>query len=207
MAAGCSAHAALAEVLVGQPYRRTWHRAQSITGPDDMPAARAGGFALISSGRHPRPSTRCSSSSTRPVRPTISGKRFSGVLFLAEAAVRASRDDARAVIAGIERVAESRLPLRLAQAAFDLIGARSWAEQARADLRASGERTAAPAPGAAARVLSAQERQIARLAAGGLPIAERLYLSPRTVGSHLYRIFLELDITSRAQLAGRLDSV
>jgi DNA-binding NarL/FixJ family response regulator len=169
-----------------------------------------GGFALISSGRHPRPSTRCSSSSTRPVRPTISGKRFSGVLFLTEAAVRASRrDDARAVIAGIERVAESRLPLRLAQAAFDLIGARSWAEQARADLRASGERTAAPAPGAAARVLSAQELQIARLAAGGLSnraIAERLYPSPRTVGSHLYRIFLELDITSRAQLAGRLDS-
>jgi len=49
--------------------------------------------------------------------------------------------------------------------------------------------------------------QIARLAAEGLSnreIGERLYLSPRTIGSHLYRIFPKLDITSRAQLAARL---
>jgi Bacterial regulatory proteins, luxR family len=32
-------------------------------------------------------------------------------------------------------------------------------------------------------------------------IGERLYLSPRTVGSHLYRIFPKLDVTSRTQLA------
>ena len=53
-------------------------------------------------------------------------------------------------------------------------------------------------------VLSAQELQIARLAAEGLSnreIGERLYLSPRTVGSHLYRIFPKLDVTSRTQLA------
>ena len=31
-----AAHAALAEVLAGDPYRRTWHRAQSIVGPDDQ---------------------------------------------------------------------------------------------------------------------------------------------------------------------------
>jgi DNA-binding NarL/FixJ family response regulator len=52
--------------------------------------------------------------------------------------------------------------------------------------------------------LSAQELQIARLAAEGLSnraIGERLYLSPRTVGSHLYRIFPKLDVTSRTQLA------
>jgi DNA-binding NarL/FixJ family response regulator len=56
-------------------------------------------------------------------------------------------------------------------------------------------------------VLSAQELQIARLAADGLSnkdIGERLYLSHRTVGSHLYRIFPKLDVTSRAQLASRL---
>ncbi len=110
------------------------------------------------------------------------------------------------------RVAESRLPLRLAQATFDLIGARGWAEQARSELRASGERasgerSATAEPGGAVAALSAQELQIARLAAEGLSnreIGERLYLSPRTVGSHLYRIFPKLDITSRAQLAGRL---
>jgi DNA-binding NarL/FixJ family response regulator len=38
-------------------------------------------------------------------------------------------------------------------------------------------------------------------------IGERLYLSPRTVGSHLYRIFPKLNITARAQMAARLVSV
>jgi DNA-binding NarL/FixJ family response regulator len=55
--------------------------------------------------------------------------------------------------------------------------------------------------------LSAQELQIARLAAEGLSnreIGERLYLSPRTVGSHLYRIFPKLEVTSRTQLAAML---
>lgn len=50
--------------------------------------------------------------------------------------------------------------------------------------------------------------QIAQLAVEGLTnreIGQRLYLSPRTVGSHLYRIFPKLSITSRAQLARRLD--
>src|SRR5215831_276622 len=104
------------------------------------------------------------------------------------------------------RVAESRQPLRSALTTFDLIGVEGWAEQARAELRAAGERAAAQEP-AAQSVLSAQELQIARLAAEGLSnreIGERLYLSPRTVGSHLYRIFPKLGVTSRAQLAARL---
>jgi len=106
------------------------------------------------------------------------------------------------------RVAESRLPLRSAQTTFDLIGASSWADQARSELRAAGERMARHEPSAPG-LLSAQELQIARLAAEGLSnreIGERLYLSPRTVGSHLYRIFPKLDITSRTQLASRLES-
>lgn len=73
---------------------------------------------------------------------------------------------------------------------------------------ASGERIATQEPSATAATLSAQELQIARLAAEGMSnreIGERLYLSPRTVGSHLYRVFPKLDITSRAQLAERLD--
>jgi len=105
------------------------------------------------------------------------------------------------------RVAESRRYLRSAQTVFDLIGAPSWAGQARAELRAAGERAATPAP-AALSVLSAQELQIARLAAQGLSnrdIGQRLYLSPRTIGSHLYRIFPKLDITSRTELASLLD--
>jgi len=104
------------------------------------------------------------------------------------------------------RVAESRSPLRAAQITFDLIGARSWGDQARSELRAAGERTQAQGP-SAQDMLSAQELQIARLAADGLSnreIGERLYLSPRTVGSHLYRMFPKLEVTSRAQLAARL---
>jgi DNA-binding NarL/FixJ family response regulator len=83
------------------------------------------------------------------------------------------------------------------------------------ELRASGERPTQESQAAgttgvssAQEALSAQELQIARLAAEGLSnreIGERLYLSPRTVGSHLYRIFPKLNITSRAQLAARLE--
>jgi DNA-binding CsgD family transcriptional regulator len=109
------------------------------------------------------------------------------------------------------RGAQARQPLRSALSTFDIIGAARWAEQARAELRASGDRTgthASPQDGPAAHAvlsaLSPQELQIARLAAEGLSnreIGERLYLSPRTVGSHLYRIFPKLDLTSRTQLA------
>jgi DNA-binding CsgD family transcriptional regulator len=106
------------------------------------------------------------------------------------------------------RVTESREPLRAAQATCELIGARTWAEQARSELRAAGERAAAR-DHAAQDALSAQELQIARLAAEGLSnreIGQRLFLSHRTVGSHLYRIFPKLDITSRGQLAARLNA-
>jgi DNA-binding NarL/FixJ family response regulator len=101
------------------------------------------------------------------------------------------------------RVARSREYLRSAQATLDLIGAGNWAARARAELRAAGERAPSARP-AALSTLSAQELQIAKLAAQGLSnkeIGQRLYLSPRTIGSHLYRIFPKLDITSRAELA------
>jgi DNA-binding CsgD family transcriptional regulator len=109
------------------------------------------------------------------------------------------------------RVAEARRPLRSAQLTFDLIGARSWAETTRMELRAAGGRSQATAPGPIAGLasLSAQELQIARLAAEGLSnkeIGERLYLSHRTVGSHLYRIFPKLEVTTRAQLAALLSA-
>jgi DNA-binding CsgD family transcriptional regulator len=104
------------------------------------------------------------------------------------------------------RVAESRSVLRAAYATLSAIGATTWAEQARTELRAAGERTLVSRE-AEHEPLSPQEMQIARLAADGLSnreIAERLFLSHRTVGSHLYRIFPKLGITSRTQLATRL---
>jgi DNA-binding CsgD family transcriptional regulator len=106
------------------------------------------------------------------------------------------------------RIAESRPPLRSAQSTFDLVGAAMWAGLARSELRAAGERPAVEGP-SAADLLSAQELQIARLAAAGLSnreIGERLFLSPRTVASHLYRVFPKLGISSRGQLAARLGS-
>jgi len=100
------------------------------------------------------------------------------------------------------RVAESRELLRAARDGFDHLGARQWADRAREELRAAGVPSPAqgPTPWSA---LSAQELQVARMTAEGLSnrqIAERLYLSPRTVASHLYRIFPKLGISGRAQL-------
>jgi DNA-binding CsgD family transcriptional regulator len=102
------------------------------------------------------------------------------------------------------RLAESREPLRAALATFELIGAAGWADQARTGLRAAGERGSATTTAAPESLMTAQEMQIAQLAAEGLSnreIGQRLYLSPRTVGSHLYRIFPKLGIRSRGQLA------
>lgn len=81
-----------------------------------------------------------------------------------------------------------------------------WAKQAGDELRASGE-TIRHSRQDALPDLTPQERQIAILASQGLAnrdIGERLFLSPRTIGSHLYRIFPKLGITSRAQLASAL---
>jgi len=46
-----AANAALAEVLTSEPYRRTWHRAQSILGPDDQVADELEANAAIATGR------------------------------------------------------------------------------------------------------------------------------------------------------------
>lgn len=100
------------------------------------------------------------------------------------------------------RVRESRAQLRSARDGFDQLGSHPWAERARVELRASGERSASAVP-AAKDALSPQELQIARMAAQGQTnreIGEKLYLSHRTVASHLYRLFPKLGVTSRNQL-------
>jgi DNA-binding CsgD family transcriptional regulator len=104
------------------------------------------------------------------------------------------------------RVAESRAPLRAARDAFDALGAAPWGERARQELRASGE-TSRSRTRESWDVLSPQEMQIAQMAAAGMTnkeIGRQLYLSHRTVGSHLYRIFPKLGITARSQLRGAL---
>jgi DNA-binding CsgD family transcriptional regulator len=106
------------------------------------------------------------------------------------------------------RVGESRAPLRVARDVFDALGATPWGERARIELRAAGEASSMRAANTLDE-LTAQELQIAQLASTGLSnreIGERLYLSHRTVGSHLYRIFPKLGVTSRAQLGSALDN-
>ena len=107
------------------------------------------------------------------------------------------------------RVAESRAPLRAARESFDALAFDGLAERAREELRASGETSRSRKPDARDQ-LTAQELQIAQLTADGLSnreIGQRLYLSHRTVGSHLYRIFPKLGISSRGQLAEALAAI
>ncbi|MDX6538697.1 MAG: hypothetical protein QOI71_307, partial [Gaiellales bacterium] len=104
------------------------------------------------------------------------------------------------------RVAQSRAVLRAARDAFDGLGCRPWGEQARRELRASGERSRRRVPEARDQ-LTPQELQIAQLAAEGLSnreIGQQLYLSHRTISTHLYRVFPKLGITSRAGLNAAL---
>jgi DNA-binding CsgD family transcriptional regulator len=106
------------------------------------------------------------------------------------------------------RMTESRAPLREAAQSFEALGQLRFAERARRELRASGEARRRRVPEAWAQ-LTPQELQIAQLAAEGFSnreIGERLYLSHRTVGSHLYRLFPKLGVTSRTQLRDALGS-
>ncbi|MFF4653496.1 ATP-binding protein [Streptomyces sp. NPDC001380] len=129
-------------------------------------------------------------------------------------AQRWSFDFARVQLAHGERLrraratTESRGPLAAALSAFEHLGARPWVERAETELRAAGagrRHTATPR----AFELTPQEREIARLAASGLTnkqIGERLFLSHRTVGAHLYQIYPKLGITSRAMLRDALEA-
>ncbi len=98
--------------------------------------------------------------------------------------------------------AESRAPLRAAAEVFTALGLTRLSDQARRELRASGETLCQRQPEIWDQ-LTPQELQIAQLAADGLTnreIGERLYLSHRTVGSHLYKLFPKLGVTSRSEL-------
>ncbi|MEV4149217.1 AAA family ATPase [Amycolatopsis sp. NPDC049691] len=107
------------------------------------------------------------------------------------------------------RVVESRTHLRTARETFDALGMTAWAERARRELRGAGESSPNRGPDAREK-LTPHELSIAQLAAEGLTnreIGQRLYLSHRTVGTHLHRIFPKLGVSSRADLAGMLKTL
>ncbi|WNV86896.1 LuxR C-terminal-related transcriptional regulator [Umezawaea sp. Da 62-37] len=105
------------------------------------------------------------------------------------------------------RITEARPKLTVANEVFRRLGARPWLDRAQGELRAAGIDSEPAAPDALTG-LTPQQQQIIRLAARGLTnreIGERLFLSPRTVGSHLYRSFPKLGITARSQLRDIVD--
>jgi DNA-binding CsgD family transcriptional regulator len=104
---------------------------------------------------------------------------------------------------------DARAQLTAALEIFERLRARPWVARAAGELRAAGQ--ADPRADHRSRVpLTPQELEIAELAAAGLTnkqIGQRLFLSHRTVGAHLYQIFPKLSVTSRAALRDALDSL
>jgi DNA-binding CsgD family transcriptional regulator len=105
----------------------------------------------------------------------------------------------------VRAYAQARTHLDAALDAFQRLGAAPWVRRAADELRVTGVRPGRR--GQPVGKLTIQEHAIARLAATGMTnkqIAERLFLSDRTVSAHLYRVFPKLGITARAALRDAL---
>jgi len=107
------------------------------------------------------------------------------------------------------RINQAKPVLAAALETFRGLGAAPWARRAEAELRACGvtAQAAPTVPGALAE-LTPQQREIVILASQGLTngeIADRLFLSPRTVASHLYHSYPKLGIAGRHQLRDLID--
>jgi DNA-binding NarL/FixJ family response regulator len=95
---------------------------------------------------------------------------------------------------------EARETLTRALEIFERVGAPLWADKARAELDRTHMREAPS-------TLTPTEQRVAELAAGGLTnkrIAERLFMSPKTVEANLARVYAKLGIASRAELGARM---
>jgi DNA-binding CsgD family transcriptional regulator len=101
---------------------------------------------------------------------------------------------------------DAREQLRTAHEFFRDAGVEAFAERARLELEATGERARKRTVDTLDQ-LTAQETRVARLAAEGetnREIAARLFISASTVEYHLRKAFRKLDVKSRVQLADRL---
>jgi DNA-binding CsgD family transcriptional regulator len=104
---------------------------------------------------------------------------------------------------------EARRHLTAAERNFEQLRAHPWVTRAHNELRATGLTIGRPDQ-TGPLSLTPQQREIAALAAAGLTnkqIAERLFLSPRTIETHLYQLFPKLGISSRAALRDALNSL
>lgn len=101
---------------------------------------------------------------------------------------------------------DARDELRAALEMFTSMGATAFAERARRELLATGERSRKRIPGTEA-ALTPRELRIAGLAVDGdsnAEIAARLFISPRTVEYHLHKVFRKLGMSSRRELTHSL---
>jgi DNA-binding CsgD family transcriptional regulator len=99
------------------------------------------------------------------------------------------------------RINESKPMLMDALVTFRQLGAEPWTHHCEAELRACGVKVGTSSNGLSD--LTAQQQQIVRCASEGLTnreIGAKLFLSPRTIASHLYRSYPKLGITARHQL-------
>lgn len=106
----------------------------------------------------------------------------------------------------MKSMAAARLQLDAAYEIFQRLGATPWSERAARESRATGQKRQRRVD-SLREPLTPQELEIAQLAATGLSnkeIGQRLLLSHRTVGAHLYRIYPKLGISSRAALRDAL---
>jgi DNA-binding CsgD family transcriptional regulator len=104
------------------------------------------------------------------------------------------------------RPADAREELRSAHELFTDFGSESYAERARIELRATGERARTRSRDASGR-LTPQEARVAQLVTQGgtnAEIAAQMFVSPSTVEYHLHKVFRKLGIKSRTQLAKRI---
>jgi len=107
-------------------------------------------------------------------------------------------DDEDAIQTRLEAAAEARRAL----INFDRLGARPLGDRARRVLRDLGERLRPPRQ-VVTGDLSDRELQVVRLVADGFSnkeIADRLYISPRTVTTHLQHVYQRLGLASRTAL-------
>jgi DNA-binding CsgD family transcriptional regulator len=105
------------------------------------------------------------------------------------------------------RRVDARNQLRSAHELFEAMGMAAFADRARRELAATGEKARSRASRHDSRELTAQEAQVARLARAGLSnpeIGARLFISARTVQYHLGKVFTKLGIRSRSQLESAL---
>jgi DNA-binding CsgD family transcriptional regulator len=101
---------------------------------------------------------------------------------------------------------DARVALRRANDIFEETGASRWAARAAGELRACGEKARA-SPGAPVTRLTPRETRVAMLVAQGArsrDVANALFLSERTVESHLAAVYRKLGVRSRTELAVHL---